>query len=155
MVGLDTLKSIKESLLSARFQNYTPGSKQPEIYIDRDPEVFGHVITYLRSGRQFLPSHVSLDMKKKVEMEIKFWQLDKGLKSVDSLTHPDAQRLSNMLCSFPKTNPQHSTKSIENWKKFKPLTIQDIIDHSPTDFDFDQYNLEFKEVKFPNKINIG
>lgn len=88
------------------------------------------MITYLRSGRQFLPNHVSLDMKKKVEIEIKYWQLDKGLKAIDSLTHPDAVRITNMLCSMPRTNPSLSQKSIENWMKFKPLSIQDIINHT-------------------------
>ena len=70
-MGLDTLTSIKDSLLSAHFQRGNMSNRQ--VYLDRDPEVFGHVITYLRSGRQFLPSHVSLDMKKKVEIEIKYW----------------------------------------------------------------------------------
>lgn len=102
-------------MLSARFHGKYQNNFN-DVYLDRDPEVFSHVITYLRSGRQFLPNHVSLDMKKKVEIELKYWQLDKGLKAVDSLTHPDAEKITNMLCSVPKTNPQLSQKSIENWK---------------------------------------
>ena len=81
--------------------------------------------------------------------------MDHGLKSVDSLTHPDAQLLSNMLSSFPQINPAHSTKSIENWKKFKPLTIQDVIENGQQNFGLEEWQLDFKEVKFPNKVNIS
>jgi len=64
-----------------------------KIFLDRDPEVFTHVITYLRSGRVFLPENADEDMKKKVHFEIKYWQLDKGLENVDSLSHQDAEKI--------------------------------------------------------------
>ena len=44
-----------------------------EIFVDRDPEVFSHIITYLRSGKKFLPQDASADLKTKIDMEIMYW----------------------------------------------------------------------------------
>ena len=68
-VSMETLTSVQESMLAARFQRCYQQSRLNDIYLDRDPEVFGHVLSYLRSGRQFLPNHVSPDLRKKVEIE--------------------------------------------------------------------------------------
>ena len=110
VVGRETLTSINNSLLALQFsgsQQLLKTDEGTKIFLDRDPEVFTHIVTYLRSGRQFLPINANEDMKKKVQIEIKYWQLDKGLKEVDSLQHSDAEKIQTMLSSIPKLNPNY------------------------------------------------
>ena len=48
-----------------------------QIYLDREPEIFKNVLDYLRSDRKYLPNDISLDQKKKVELELKHWNITK------------------------------------------------------------------------------
>lgn len=53
VVDRKTLTSVEGSMLSAHFSGNIPLKKTNEnkVFIDRDPDVFTHMINYLRSGR--------------------------------------------------------------------------------------------------------
>jgi len=57
-----------------------------KVFLDRDPDIFKHMINYIRSDRKYLPQDVNQDVKKLLEMEIKFWGVDFGLEKYDVLT---------------------------------------------------------------------
>ena len=61
-----------------------------QIFLDRDPEAFNNVLRYLRTNRKFLPSDSDQNLRKLVELEIKYWEVNKGLSS--SLIESDLQR---------------------------------------------------------------
>lgn len=57
VVDRKTLTTVDGSMLSAQFSGNIPLKKTEEnrIFLDRDPEIFGHMLNYLRSERKFLP----------------------------------------------------------------------------------------------------
>ena len=55
-VGRDTLTRVNGSLLSAAFSNNVQLTRMPEsqrVFLDRDPQVFGHIIQQLRNDVKF------------------------------------------------------------------------------------------------------
>jgi len=87
IVGKNTLLSVKGSLLymtfTGQYEMNTIGNK---VFLDRDPKIFKHMINYIRSDRKHLPQDVNQDVKRLLEMEIKFWGVDYGLEKYDILT---------------------------------------------------------------------
>lgn len=61
MVAKYILTSVEGSMMSTLFQNDSLCKRMPDgsIFIDRDPEIFEHVIKFLRSDRTYLPRNVS------------------------------------------------------------------------------------------------
>ena len=107
------------------------GDWDTPLYLDRDPEIFDLVLKYLRSERRFLPKNISYDFKQQLFLEIKYWGLDRGLAKVDSLTHAEEiQALESILSAVPKIDPKKQHVSLKNWKKFKPLSIEEILEKS-------------------------
>lgn len=60
IVGRQTLTSVKDSLLTAQINANSNGN---QVFLDRDSEVFTHVITYLRSGRKLIAKEINDDMR--------------------------------------------------------------------------------------------
>lgn len=60
-----------------------------------------------------------------------------------------------MLNSTPHISSEKSQVSITSWKKLKPLSIEEILKNTEGGFDFDDVNIEFKEVKLENHSAIG
>ena len=57
------------------------------IVLNKDPQVFTHVLKYLESDRTVLPdAYADLELRERVEKEIKDLGLDKGLARPDTLT---------------------------------------------------------------------
>ena len=55
-VDRKTLTQVSGSMLSAQFSGNIPKKTEDnKIFLDRDPEIFGHMLNYLRSERKFLP----------------------------------------------------------------------------------------------------
>jgi len=76
-----------------------------QIFLDRDPEAFNNVLRYLRTNRKFLPSDSDQNLRKLVELEIKYWEINRGL--CNSLIESDLQRkIDELLISIPNVNPQ-------------------------------------------------
>ena len=66
-----------------------------------------------------------------LELEIKYWGIDKGLARIDTLTHTDEiKKLEEMLATIPKIDPKKQHVSLKNWKKFNALTIEEILEKS-------------------------
>ena len=91
-VGRNVLTSVPGSLMSATFakgvkHNTVEGGM---VFLDRDPDLFNHILFFLRSNRTFLPREISSDMKEALENEIKYWKLEKGLIKLYSYTNADA-----------------------------------------------------------------
>ena len=77
------------------------------MYLDRDPEIFNLVLKYLRSERRFVPKNITQDVMKQLELEIKYWGIDKGLVRVDTLTNTDEiQKLEDILAAVPNIDPK-------------------------------------------------
>lgn len=129
-VGRDTLTQVQGSLLTALFSETAQVNLQDgkNVFLDRDPDVFSHVITFLRSGRKTLPEEITDEMKENIQNEIQYWQIDKGLYKIYKYVHQDLQKLSELLQSKPKL--RHDTQwkySLDTWKTQSPLTIEEII----------------------------
>lgn len=92
VVGRDTLTSVKGSRLGELFSGKVDprkGGNGEEVFLDRDPVVFNHMINYLRSNRKFLPKELSPDLRHHLETEIRFWKVGDGLS--DNLLGEQAQ----------------------------------------------------------------
>ena len=76
-----------------------------QIFLDRDSEAFNYMLRYLRTNRKFLPEgDVDPNLRKLVELEIKYWEVNKGLSN--SLIESDLQRkIEDLLGSVPNVNP--------------------------------------------------
>ena len=146
-VGRNLLVSIKGSKMSELFNNmhHLKMVEGDQIFLDRDPEAFNNVLRYLRTNRKFLPSDTDQNLRKLVELEIKYWEVNKGLSN--SLIESDLQRkIEELLNSVPNVNPQKQQKSLQNWKKLGPLSIQDYLDNIEEPLDFNGTDFEFKQV---------
>lgn len=44
------------------------------IFIDRDGDIFSHILTFLRSG--YIPQDLSIDMKNRLDLEFKYFEID-------------------------------------------------------------------------------
>ena len=62
------------------------------------------MLNFLKNDRQSdsLPQDVSEDMKKTIELEIKFWGVDKGIQKIYNYTSVDALKLHEMLETVPE-----------------------------------------------------
>lgn len=126
------------------------------IYVDRDPEIFNYVLKYLRSDRKFIPKNVTQDVSSQIEFEIKYWGLDKGLARIDTLTNvDDIKKIEDILATVPKIDPKNQHISLKNWKKFQPLTINEILEKSDKPIDFDINNIYITEKVFNDARVIG
>lgn len=106
-VGRNLLTQIKGSKMSELFNNmhHLKMVEGNQIFLDRDPEAFNNVLRYLRTNRKFLPSDSDQNLRKLVELEIKYWEVNKGLSN--SLIESDLQRkIEELLVSVPNVNPQ-------------------------------------------------
>lgn len=102
---MDTLTSVDGSLLQEFFkENFKSNEK---IFIDREPDAFSHMLTYLRSDRKFVPKDLPPDLQAQFEMEIKHWKVDCGLKQYDQLTYSKmGWKIINLLKSMPKIDSE-------------------------------------------------
>lgn len=60
-----------------------------------------------------------------------------------------------MFNSTPVLNIDKSQKSLETWKKLKPLSIEEIMKHSETDLDFENSNTEIKQLRNEERSKAG
>ena len=60
---LETIQKVPGSKLANLTQKLLV-NQDGSIHIDRDPVIFEHVLHYLDSDRQFMPTHVSTSVKK-------------------------------------------------------------------------------------------
>ena len=60
-----------------------------------------------------------------------------------------------MLNSTPHISQEKSQITLTSWKKLKPLTVEEILKNTEGGLNFDDNNIEFKEVKFENHSAIG
>ena len=125
------------------------------IFIDRDPELFEHVLKFLRSDRTYLPRDVSQDVKNLIETELRYWKLDKGLIKMYNYATESAQILNNILEAVPEIDSSKNQKSLEKWKSLEPISIEDI--HRDSDFKvfIDDEEQEVKKMVFKNYVAIG
>ena len=82
---LETLTKIEGSKLERFFSNEIDIKKdhQGRVMIDADPSDFRGMLNYLRSGRSQLPDQSEKTIYSAIEREIKRWEVDKNLMSVD------------------------------------------------------------------------
>lgn len=87
-VGKNTLTKVEGSLLQAMFSGVAKvnRTKEGRVFIDRDPDMFSYLTTYLESDRTYLPKSVDQDIQTRIEMEINYWKADMGLTVFDELT---------------------------------------------------------------------
>jgi hypothetical protein len=106
-VGRNLLTQVKGSKMADLFSSMQQLKmvEGNQIFLDRDPEAFNNVLRYLRTNRKFLPADSDQNLRKLVELEIKYWEVNKGLSN--SLIESDLQRkIEELLQSVPNVNPQ-------------------------------------------------
>ena len=99
-----------------------------QIYVDREPEIFKNVLDYLRSDRKYLPNDISMDKKKKVEIELKHWNITKLDYSL--ATCPYHLKIEEIFNSTHTLYEQSPTLALDIWKSLGPLSIQEMISKS-------------------------
>lgn len=75
-------------------------------------------------------------MQEKIDKELQYWKIKKNdkndktqsaptlLETAKTINHRDS--LEKLLISVPTVDPNVSNKSLEQWKKLRPLTIEEI-----------------------------
>ena len=86
-IGRDTLTSVPDSRLAAMFAGSVSSNydKEGRIFIDRNPDIFKHVIDYLTSNQQYLLNTQDKNIKTQLDLEIQYWNISE-LK-YDQLLH--------------------------------------------------------------------
>ena len=61
------------------------------------------------------------------ELEIKYWQIDRGLERFDQMRFPQQQwRIMKLLKEEPVIDDKKSQKTLEIWRNLQPMTIEEI-----------------------------
>ena len=104
---LETLTKIKGSKLERLFSNELDLKKDFEgrVMIDADPSDFRGMLNYLRSGRSHLPDQSEKTIYSAIEREIKRWEVDKNLMSVDFKLDKRATAIVEEFKTKPKLVP--------------------------------------------------
>ena len=78
-------------------------------------------------------------LRELMEIEIKHWQLDKGLARFDTLADSSLKRqIEDMLKQVPELGSDKPQKALTNWKRLGPLTLEQIMERSEVPLDFDE-----------------
>lgn len=74
-VGKKTLGKVKGSKLWSLVYGHESFVRTSEgrIFIDRNPEMFNHVLNYIQSDQTFLPRDVTQDTKSLIHLELQYW----------------------------------------------------------------------------------
>jgi hypothetical protein len=105
MVSRNTLTSVKDSMLRKLFTGSVNLKKihdGEQIFLDRDPVVFNHMINYLRSNRKFLPKDLPPDLRHQLDLELKFWKVSGDLvenNAIDGRVEGTHQKLVEIMSS--------------------------------------------------------
>jgi hypothetical protein len=104
-------------------------------------------------------------MQDKIDKELQYWKIKKNEKNDKTQSAPTLLEtakstnlkdpLEKLLVTIPTINPNVSNKSLEQWKKMKPLTIEEIQKNSDYQTNLEDGNIEFKEVKAENHVSTG
>lgn len=106
------------------------------------------MMAYLRNGRKGLPQDVSQDMKNAIELEIKFWEIDKGITKLYNYTSVDALKVDEMLQTIPEITKGVSRKGLSVWKELGPLKLDEILENSKKLDQCKQFKFDDKEMEF-------
>lgn len=148
-VGRKTLTKVEGSNLEALFSGIAPQTKEDDrIFIDRDSRSFSDAMIYIRSG-PIDAINLNANYPDKVTAELKFWKL---INYDNKEPHGNVLKLAEMLAQVPE---DASKKDTASWKKVGPTTIEEILERSGIDFDFNNPDLEFKKVSCKQYYKIG
>ena len=92
------------------------------VFVERDPEIFKHVLAYLRSSE--LPPE---SQKEQFDIELEYW----GIPSLDQLK---LEELQNIFDSEPNKD-QIYLPAFLKWKEMKPLNLLELIQKGDVKFD--------------------
>ena len=154
-VSRELLTSIKGSKMETVFSGDHTLHVLPNkrIFLDRNPQIFEHVLQYLRTRRSHVPINNNLEsnLRELFEMEVKFWELDKGLGHIDALTNSlQKQKIEGLLGKVPQVDQKKQMKCIEMWRNLGPLSIEQIAENSEIPINFDEMQYEYHEKMFVN-----
>ena len=108
-------------------------------FLDRDPEIFKLIISYLRNDCLDLEIQDPLQ-KQLFDKELKFWDLNNIHNKLD-------EKLITMMNSTPKINEEWSHLSLVTWNRLGPLDLNEINENNPIDLNNDA---EYKEGEVEN-----
>ena len=76
-VGKQILTSVPQSKLAAQFSGAAQMNldRDGRIFIDRNPDIFKHVIDYLTTDKEYLFNTSDQNIKKQLELELEFWKI--------------------------------------------------------------------------------
>lgn len=106
--------------------------EQGYIFIDRDGELFRHVLNYLRTGKLFKPDTLSITQ---LEYELDFYQIRRGRDKVDN---PENDKNTEAESTVTKTKESREFKTftsiLDRWREeasewfetYKPLILRDM-----------------------------
>ena len=143
MTTIATLTKVKDCKLTELCDK---SIKNPEksVFVDREPEIFKHLLAYLRTDRKYLPTNfISEDLKKQIEFELRYWKITK--LDYHHATSPILQEVEQILNTTPEMYEQASKTPLDKWKSLGPLSIKEVIDKS--EIDPQDLNLEEQEIK--------
>ena len=76
-------------------------------------------------------------MREVFDLEVKYWGLDKGLASIDSLiNHEQRDKIEQLLLQQPLLDSKKQMKCLDTWARLGPLTLQEIINSTNMPVDF-------------------
>ena len=84
-------------------------------------------------------NHMESNLRELFDIEVKFWELDRGLARVETLTGTYLkEKIETLLRRAPQIDQKKQTKCIEMWQSLGPLSIEEIAQSSQVAVDFDE-----------------
>ena len=139
----DMLCQFPNSLLQKTFNNVhklkyivNPNTNDREIFLDRDPQTFQFLITYLRGNCSFYPKFASSNEELCFVKELAYWGIPDSLEEEQKLL----EKLPDELVTALKEDPEGLKPiPLEKWRELGPIKIFDLLkqstDSNPIVFD--------------------
>jgi len=114
-----TLTKVKDSALAAMFsgRHLLTKTKDGNFFIDRDPDVFSLLVSYLRNGCR-IPPITDLSLLQRLEIELDFWLLPPTGNS-DCSELQNQLKLDALFESEPRLN--QDCVALKKWKELGPF----------------------------------
>ena len=150
---LTTLTKVKGSTLAAMFSKKIQHEKDKagSIRLDEDPVAFKHMVKYLESNRNELPSPDD-PIRSATEEMIRDFGVDKGLARPDTLTTKVGQEFQKILYTAPEFGKIKNKKALDKWRALQPINLSELSLMSGIAIDLDDETMEIAFTDNESKV---
>ena len=112
-------------------------TKDGKVFLDRDGEVFKHVISWLRNNLSIAAPFENKTIQRLFESELKFWKLDFHQFNSDSNKHQSKKTKDYIKMEYVcASDPRSSSEAVQKtWEKHGPFRFEELITEGKLNFD--------------------